>query len=48
MLIKIFIQGGVIQDIETSEQATVQIVDLDDDTISKLETDAQVVTLEQE
>lgn len=43
MLIKITVQGGIVQDIETSEPALVQIVDLDAAEISVFETVAQFV-----
>ena len=46
MMIKVTIQGGVVQDIETSEPAVVQIVSLDGDTVSTFNTVAQVVTFE--
>lgn len=46
MLIKITVQGGVVQDVETSEPALVQIIDMDAKETSTFETVAQVVELE--
>lgn len=48
MLIKITVQGGVVQDVETSEPAFVQIVDMDSEETSSFETTAQAVELEPE
>jgi len=53
MLIKITIQGGIVQTVETSESALVQIHDLDagaqgNTAISTFETVAQSVALEPE
>ena len=53
MLIKITVQGGIVQEVETSEPAIVQIHDLDamaqgHPTISTFETVAQAVVLESE
>lgn len=48
MLIKITVQGGVVQDVETTEPALVQIVDLDTEETSTFDTAAQRVTLETE
>ena len=46
MRIKVTVQGGVVQDIETSQPAIVQIVDLDTNEVSTFETIAQDVVLE--
>lgn len=43
MMIKITVQGGVVQDVETSEPAIVQLVDLDSSETSTFETMAQTV-----
>ena len=43
MLIKITVQGGVVQDVETTEPALVQIVELDTKEISTFDTTAQTV-----
>lgn len=53
MLIKITVQGGIVQEVETSEPALIQIHDLDaaaqgHPTISTFETVAQAVALEPE
>lgn len=46
MLIKVTVQGGVVQEIETSEPAVVQIVDMDAQAISTFETMAQAVAFD--
>jgi len=46
MMIKITVHKGVVQDVETSEPAIVQIVDLDDDATSTFETVAGEFTFE--
>lgn len=46
MMIKVTVQGGVVQDIETAFPAIVQIVDLDTKEVSTFETVAQDVVLE--
>ena len=46
MMIKVTVQGGVVQDIETDAPAVVQIVDLDAQEVSTFETVAQDVVLE--
>lgn len=46
MIIKITVHKGVVQDVETSEPALVQIVDLDAEENSTFETVAQTVKLE--
>jgi hypothetical protein len=46
MQIKVTVQGGVVQDIETTAPALVQIVDLDAKEISTFETVAQDVVLD--
>jgi hypothetical protein len=43
MMIQVTVQSGVVQDIETSEPATVQIVDLDSQTFSTFNTVAQPI-----
>ena len=53
MLIKITVQGGVVQDVETSEPALVQIYDVDaantgEDAVSTFETVARQVDLEED
>lgn len=45
-MIKITVHQGVVQDVETSEPAIVQIVDMDCDETSTFETVAQTVTFE--
>lgn len=46
MLIKITVHGGVVQEVETSEPATVQIADWDSDETSTFNTVAQDVRFE--
>lgn len=51
MLIKITVQGGIVQDVETSEPALVQIYDVDSEStgepaVSTFETVAQQVRFE--
>lgn len=46
MRIKVTVQGGIVQDIETTQPALVQIVDLDANEISTFETVAQDVTFD--
>ena len=46
MLIKVTVEGGVVQDIETSEPAVVQIVNGDGQPLSTFNTVAQAVRLE--
>ena len=46
MIIKITVHGGVVQEVETSAPALVQIVDVDAQEISTFTTVAQPVTLE--
>ena len=46
MLIKITVDKGVVVDVETSEPALVQIVDIDSNETSTFETVAQTVKLE--
>ena len=46
MMIKITVQGGVVQDVETSEPAIVQIVNVDCDETSTFETVAGEFTFE--
>jgi hypothetical protein len=46
MMIKITVQGGVVQEVETSEPAIVQIVDLDAAETSTFETVAETVEFE--
>ena len=46
MLIKITVERGTVIEVETSESAVVQIVDLDCDETSTFETIAQAVTLD--
>lgn len=46
MMIKVTIQGGVVQDVETSEPATVQIVSIGEERVSTFNTVAQIVTFE--
>jgi len=53
MLIKITVQDGIVQDVETSEPALVQIYDLDaeetgESAVSTFETVAQQVSFEEE
>lgn len=48
MLIKIIVQGGVVQDIQTTEPALVQIVDLDTAEISTFATVPQRVEIQPE
>lgn len=48
MFIKITVHGGVVQDVETSEPATVQLVDLDDKANSTFDTVAQTIEFEPE
>jgi hypothetical protein len=48
MMIKITVEKGVVVDVETSEPAIVQIVDLDADETSTFETAAQAVEFEPE
>ena len=48
MMIQITVQGGVVQDVETSEPAQVQIVDLDAQENSTFATVAQTVEFEPE
>ena len=48
MMIKITVHKGVVQDVETSEPAIVQIVDLDCDETSTFETVARPVEFEPE
>jgi hypothetical protein len=48
MLIKIIVQGGVVQDIQTTEPALVQIVDLDTTEISTFATVPQRVEIQPE
>ena len=48
MLIKITVHGGVVQDVETSEPATVQLVDSDDKATSTFDTVAQTIEFEPE
>jgi hypothetical protein len=46
MRIKVTVQGGIVQDIETTQPALVQIVDLDTNEVSTFETVAQVVAFD--
>jgi hypothetical protein len=46
MRIKVTVQGGVVQDIETAAPALVQIVDLDTNEVSTFETVAQDVAFD--
>lgn len=46
MMIKVTIQGGVVQDVETSEPATVQIVGMEEEPVSTFNTVAQIVAFE--
>lgn len=46
MRIKVTVQGGIVQDIETTSPALVQIVDLDTNEVSTFETVAQDVAFE--
>lgn len=46
MMIKVTIQGGVVQDVETSEPATVQIVGIGGQCVSTFNTVAQIVAFE--
>lgn len=48
MMIKITVHQGVVQDVETSEPAIVQIVDMDSEETSTFETAAQTVEFEPE
>lgn len=48
MMIRITVQGGVVQDVETSEPAAVQIIDLDADDTSTFHTIAQEVEFDVE
>lgn len=47
-MIKVTVHKGIVQDVETSEPAIVQIVDLDCDESSTFETVAQTVEFEPE
>lgn len=46
MMIKITIQGGIVQDVETSEPAVVQIVSQDGHPVSTFNSVAQAVAFE--
>lgn len=46
MMIKVTVEGGVVQEIETASPALVQIVDLDTNEVSTFETVAQDVAFE--
>lgn len=46
MRIKMTVQGGIVQDIETTQPALVQIVDLDTNEVSTFETVAQDVAFD--
>lgn len=46
MRIKVTVQGGVVQDIETTQSALVQIMDLDTNEVSTFETVAQDVAFD--